>query len=230
MLRLGHANSAWLAADRPAEARRHIDVALKGPFPRSFTWQLHLGLFAKAQLALYQGDAREAHRLVEREWPALRSSGILRHQYLRALNVELRARCAIGAAADASDGERGRLLKRARKHARQLAAEDTAGTDPVALALLAGADAVEGRREEAVRLLRQAAASFESLAMGAHAAAARYQLASLVRASGARQEEIQAVDWLGAHGVRDPARLAAMLVPGTPRGDSRSVAIGGRAT
>ncbi|MFN8642595.1 MAG: hypothetical protein U0802_13445 [Candidatus Binatia bacterium] len=51
--------------------------------------------------------------------------------------------------------------------------------------------------------------------MGLHAAAMRYHLAPLLTGPRAAHQRTEAAAWMRDHGVRDPARYAAMLAPWT---------------
>jgi hypothetical protein len=95
--RLGITNSAWLADDRPDEARRQAEVALSGPFPSTFSWQVYQGAMAHAHIDLYVGDGAAAFTRVAKAWRRLRVQQLLRFQTPRLEMADLRARaCARG--------------------------------------------------------------------------------------------------------------------------------------
>jgi hypothetical protein len=80
--------------------------------------------------------------------------------------------------------------------------------------LFAGALAhLEGDRERAIALTREAIAALERFETHLMAQAARRQLGRLVGGDEGREMIKQADAWFGARGVRDPARMAGMLVP-----------------
>jgi hypothetical protein len=218
MLRAGYCNLVWLVADEVDTAQRQVRAALAQPFPASFTWPVYQGALAETHIDLYRGDAVAAERRMQRAWRALRAGSMLRFQTVRIELRELRARSAILAAAapDCDPGERQRLLRRASHEARRIAAEDIPWAIPFAEALRGEVVALQGDAHSARALVERAALGFEHLGFGLHAAAARYQLAPLLAGPSAGRQRGEQAAWMRDQGVRNPARMAAMLFPWAP--------------
>ena len=219
MIRAGYCSLGWLAVDEVEEAERQARAALTQPFPAAFTWPIYQGALAEAHVALYRGDAATALPQLERAWQRLNAGSMLRLQTVRVEIRELRARSAIlAAAAGGSTEERRRLLRRAGQDLRRLRREDLPWATPFIEALDGQIAALIGDAATARDQLERAALGFEHLDMGLHAAAVRHQLAPLlVGPAGARLRTEQA-NWMRDHGIRNPARMAAMLAPWTPAG------------
>jgi eukaryotic-like serine/threonine-protein kinase len=198
----------FLARDRPDEALEEGEAALRRWSQRGFHFQHYFHLFASTQVLLYAGDPEAAHRRVEGDWPALRSSLLLSVQQNRveALHFRGRAELALGAAAK----DRA-LVGRALERARAIEREHTAWGDGLALLLRAGAERARGRDEVAARQLGRAAEALDAAGMRLFTAAARRGLAVLAGDAAATGQADAALVTLG---VTNPARMAAMLVPG----------------
>src|SRR6202034_1820839 len=63
-------------------------------------------LVARAQIALYRGDAWAAFRLVDSAWPGLKRSSLLRLQLLRVELLPLRARVSVPRGPPSTAGRR----------------------------------------------------------------------------------------------------------------------------
>jgi hypothetical protein len=207
---------AWVARlmeDRPAEARREAVEAIArwshGRFHLQHYWQL-TGL---AEIALYEGDGAGAWEVVERTWPRLTATHLLRVQFTRTEAVHLRLRAAV--AAMAASGLDGKLYRRlgplvARELGR-LERERTDWAEPLVALLRAGLAALEGQHEEAVRRLQSAAEGCERHELGLYGAAARLRLAHLRedhRGAGEAAAELR------ARGAKRPERWCDVLAPG----------------
>ena len=166
-----------------------------------------------AQIELYAGDGAAAHELISGIWPALARSMLLRVQFIRVAMLQLRARCALAAAAGALDPAPFR--REALADAKRLEGQGT----PWSLAsarlvrgVLAQAARDDGR---AVELLKDAAARFDATGMalsrGLGPSAAR---ATHRRRRGERRWSAQADAWMKGQEIRRPDRMAEMYAPG----------------
>ena len=84
---------------------------------------------------------------------------------------------------------------------------------PLARLLTAGLAGLAGRVDEAVAALAAAEPELEAAGMELHLAVARRRRGELLGDAGA-ELVAQADAWLTAQGVANPARLAALFVPG----------------
>ncbi len=204
-----------LVEDRPAEARRTLAETIDSWSQEGFHFQ-HFGhLYARAQAALYQGRGARAWQLVDRRWASLTGSMIQRIEMVLILSHDLRARCALAAAAEIGvesrrRGRRSWLLGQAEAGARTL--ERAGSSWPAALAglLRAGVASVRGRRDAALACLEAAAGDFEASDMPVHAAVARWRYGRWFSGTAAGEERI-----LERAGGREPERLSAVFSPGT---------------
>ncbi len=218
----GLPNMVWLSSDEPEEARRRADDAMALWRQDDFQMQHYLHLIASAHIDLYQGDGAGALQRIVTMWPRVVTSFLLIVENLRITLHHLRARAALRAATGGDrDGEEGSgkrwwqrrawLLLVATWDAARLEREEAEWARPLALAIRAGVAAARGRDGEAAAGLEAAARLFDELEMALYAAAARYQRGALPGGEAARRE---GESWMREHGVVEPAKLAAMLVPG----------------
>jgi serine/threonine protein kinase/tetratricopeptide (TPR) repeat protein len=192
-----------LFEDDPARARKTSAEALARWSQAGFHFQHYFELFAHGLTDLYAGDGADAHRYVESKWPALKASLLLEVQQNGLEAYHLRGRCALAA------GE----LARAEKEARRLLRSKIPWAVPLGEMLAAGLAATRGRRDEAQRLLARAVESLAAAGMRLYEAAARRRLGELSGTDGAA-EIARADRYFTSEGVRDPARMTAMLAPG----------------
>lgn len=209
-LRIGLPNLSWLAADEPDEARRQIAQA-RAAAPLA-PFQEYTAVYAETQVDLYEGAPAAGWARVNTAWPVLRAGFVLRVQGVRIDLVDLRARCALALVAHgaASRGERARLLRVVWRAAWRLDRERAPWTAPMTAALRAGVAWQNADRARAIALLADAAAGFERHDMRAHVAAARLHLAGV----GVGETVDRCAESLRALGIADPARYAAVLLPG----------------
>jgi ATP/maltotriose-dependent transcriptional regulator MalT len=86
--------------------------------------------------------------------------------------------------------------------------------DSQAQLILAGVAATRGDDEQAVRLLQEASAGFDSADMALYAAAARNRLGTLLGGDEGRALRKAADGWMASEKIRAPARFTAIFAPG----------------
>jgi hypothetical protein len=86
-------------------------------------------------------------------------------------------------------------------------------TEPLAAILRAGCACAAGDRAGAAAALAKASDTAQAADMPVHAAAARHQLGVLLGVEEDASPVREADETMTAHGVRAPAKFAAMLVP-----------------
>jgi hypothetical protein len=218
-LRLGLPALAWLAEDRPADARAEVDQAMGAWSSRSgFTSQHYFEVVARVHIDLYEGRGAAAWERITEAWPKLEASLVLRLQHIRIELHHLRARAALAAAAASPAASSSSVIQKrleaALDDAKQIAGEDAPWAPPLATLIRAGAAAVEGDEAAAASALLVGGEGCADLGMALHAAAARLFRAALTGGPGGRADEEEALVWMREHGIKSPRLMAAILIPG----------------
>lgn len=210
-LRGGFLGVAWLAADTPDDGMRDLDRAMaSAPNDGRFRIQDYVYTIAAVQAALYVGDVVGAWRRIDEAWPRAKAARFLSLD-TPALELRfLRGRAALAAAAlpaTSSLPTRDRLIRIARTDARRVANAGARSAPAYADVLLAGVSRLTGDERAAIARYESAARTFDAVDMRLHAAAARV-------AGGDETDPgpLPARAWMHAQAVRNPERLAAMLV------------------
>jgi len=211
-LRIGYSNLAWLVDDDVEAARRHVREAISAWSFQGYHLQHYRAMLAEVNIELYTSHHAEAYERIVRDWARLKRSFLLSVQYVRADAHFARARAAI-ASCDAAPNKRARLAE-AERLARRLARERMAWIRPLESIIRAGVALALDDRTLAAIWLRRALEQADAAEMAMHAGAIRHQLGSLLGGEEGRELVTRADEEMKRHGIRVPARLAAMLVPG----------------
>lgn len=203
---------ARIAEDDPDEARRDIDRGMRGWPSEEFYFPHIHALYARAEAALYTGDARGAWETLATDWPRLERLQILRSQFLLHFHSEQRARVALALAARGEETER--FLGLAEKDARRIARERTRWSLPQAELAYAGIAKLRGRTAESLEHVQRAVTGFDAAGMTLFAAAARFHHGTLRGGAEGDRERDTAQAALAAIGVRAPERYARLVAPG----------------
>ena len=209
--RSGFTNAVWLAADDVAGAERNLDEAVREWHQEEFGVPHYWTMVARGHIQLYRGEPALAWDGVMRDWPGLVSSGLLRVQGVRINLRDLRARCALAAAAGGAD--RAPLLAVAERDVARLERERLAWADALALLLRAELSAARGEVADVVPLLERATAAFDAAQMAVHAHVVRRRLGETLSGDDGRSVVQTADAWMHSHGIRNPARYAEVLAP-----------------
>ena len=207
-----------LAADDPETAAAEQRTSLKGWSQQGFLVQHYWDWFARGEIDLYTGTPRAAWERIWERWPDYLRS---RLHYYEALYIEtlyLRGRVALALAAT-PDGtvcaaETKRLLAQAARDARGIERERAHWGEPLAQLLRAGLAAARGDRPSALALASSAEQALHAADMEHYAAAARRRRGALLGGDEGRTLVESADAWMWGQGIRNPARMTAMLVPG----------------
>jgi eukaryotic-like serine/threonine-protein kinase len=212
-LRIGYSNLAWLADDDAEAARRHVREAISAWSFKGFHLQHYRAMLAEANIELYAGHNAAAYERITRDWARLKRSFLLTVQYVRADAHFARARAAV-ASCGAAPNKRTRLAE-AERLAGKLAREHMAWIRPLECIIRAGVASALGDRALACRWLREALEHANAADMAMHSAAIRHQLGSVLGGEEGRKLAALSDEDMKRQGVGNPARLAAMLVPGS---------------
>jgi hypothetical protein len=198
-----YCSSLSLAADDPAEARRALAEA-KWMLPNlAFHTQHWFELEARAEIAMYEGTVERDLPELEPLFAGLESSVMLRLTTVLALALGLRGRLAL------CQGD----VRAARKMAARLTKVEN-GRAKVFAAMLEGGIAAHTRDGSAVAKLGEAAQLADLHDLRLYAAAARYQLGTLVGGTDGAAHVESATRAMVAEAVVRPERFANLLVPG----------------
>jgi len=204
-------NSIWLAADDPDKARAEVIEALKAWPHEGFHLQHYSSLLAQAQIELYTGDADVAWKHIAGQWSALENSMLLRTQVLRIEATYLRARAALATSLNNSDRDK---LSFAERLAHQIEKENMSWAKPFAVVVRAAVTHQRGQNTEATTLLAAAGDGFERGDMRLYAAASRRRLGELLADDRGRQLIADSDASMTTQRIKNPERMARMLVPG----------------
>jgi hypothetical protein len=215
-----HAGLLDLADGAPARARQVVAEALAEWGSEGFHLQHYHALYILARIDLYVGANRDARQRVQAQWPALRRSRLLYIQHVRIQMHGLHADCALAVAAellgqDSARVEFARLLRDAERDARRLETERTPWATATSRLIHARLTLLRGNRAEALRLFELAQAELNAAQMPLYALAAQRRHGQLLATETGRALIHEADAQIARRGVREPARLAEMLVPGT---------------
>lgn len=203
-----------LARDQPDAARDEVESFMARWQSKTFYFQHWNAFIAATEVDLYQGQVDAALERLQRTWPEVKRSLILRFQKMRIDGNFLKLRCALAAAAQAPVAARADHLRRARAATSKIETEHMPWSHPLALLGHAGVAALEERRDEARSLLEEAARGFDDADMALHATVARYTCGRLGDDDDAEVQARRATGWLREREVVNPASFAAMLLPG----------------
>jgi hypothetical protein len=215
-LRIGPSNMAWLMADDARGARDNVALAMDRWSKRGFHPEHFYELWARTNIALYEGDPVAASTLVWELLPHYSRSFLRRVQAIRIRTWWMRARCALAMAAAASPASKARAdhLRIAERMVRRMSREQMPWSNPSVAFFRAAIARLRGDTISAVALLREAALGFEAEQFALDASVARYFLGRELGGSEGDALMQAATSWLVRQTVQNPARFLAMLAPG----------------
>lgn len=207
-------NLLWLARDDVEGAERDLEDALSHWIPSTDSYQVQhfYGLIARCELELYRGRPRAAALALEQGLEALERSLILRVPLARAETDHLRGRVALALSQVGVEPEAN--VREAEKLARGLSRQKlplAAWFHPL---LEAGVANARGDGKETAASLRRAISALEQNDTLLYARAARRRLGQTLGGEEGERLVSEADKWMTSRSVVNPARMAAMLVPG----------------
>ena len=210
MLAIRNLYIVHLAAGQEERARQESTEAIKGWSQQGFHNQHYVYLCVQTEIDLYRRDGAAAWKRITEGWDALTKSLLLRVQFALLEATHLRARCALAAAADGMEI----LVPEAEKAAAVIEKENMPWANPLARTIRAAIAAGAGRPAEAISLLEKAEQELLTAEMRLYAAAARRRRGELSGGESGRALIASADEQMAAQDIVDPARIAAMLLPG----------------
>jgi tetratricopeptide (TPR) repeat protein len=212
-LELLHGQSL-LARGDVAEARRAIDEATWTPPEHDYHLQHWYELLARAELALYTGDAAAAVDRLAEPFAALDRSMLLRVELVRCEASALRGRLLVAAAAARPSAE---LTREAARIARKLERAGIGYATVFARLLRAALARIDGDDDATVAQLQRAIEAADECDMALHRAAARAHLGALLAGDSGAALRAAAADYATEHGIADPAQMFDLVAPGLRR-------------
>ncbi|MBV8519472.1 MAG: protein kinase [Acidobacteria bacterium] len=198
----------WLAQDDPDAARRAVRQVMDRWSLQGFHFQHYLEMYAENQIDLYEGRWASAWRRADERWPLMKASFLLRIPFVKIEGLHLKARCALAAAIGSGDRA---LLDVAERDAAAIEKAKSKWALPFAHAIRAGVAAQRGSTNDAAEFLAVASRGFEKAEMMLYAKAAAHRRATLTHD---RNALAVSESWMRVQGVRNPARLLDVLLPG----------------
>jgi hypothetical protein len=175
-------------------------------------------LFGSAETALYRGDGFRARDLISREQEVIRRSSVVEVRFIHLTHLQARAALTV-AVANPNEGffsTQAQLLRSAARDARRIAQRKLAWSSPLEKLIRGGIANLRGKLDEAVVLLDTAEKELLTADMELYAAAARRQRGKLIGGDEGQLLVRSADEFMAGQDIRNPARIAAMLVPGFP--------------
>jgi eukaryotic-like serine/threonine-protein kinase len=206
-----------LAAGDPQQASEDLDEAEK---ILSSAWSaegLHVphlfGLLGRVGVAIYQGRAAAGFNGFEQRLKSFRRSPILRIETLAIFALYLEGTLATAAASELPRGsaKRDALLQSAKRSCRALREKHAVWSLGLALSVEGAIEGASGRNESAHALWGDAERELQRSGMRMFAAAAHYHR---VLAAGDKNALKAAEKPFLDEGVREPARMVTVLIPG----------------
>jgi hypothetical protein len=212
-IRVGHLLA--LAEDDPARARRDTHEAI-AEWSRLGFQQPHLfALFADTDVDIYEERPRDGFDRVQRAWPEVMGSLLMRIEVFKMTMHALRGRAALATAERTRDPEERReMIAAARVDAAGLRRLQVANAEPIAQLFEAAVHSLEGRLDEALRVAAEAEARFDAIGMVTVSVLMERRRGEMLGGD-AGQARISAADEdMRRRGVRNPRQMTYCFAPG----------------
>lgn len=196
------------------DAAKQAILSARARLPENLYTLPHLFvLYAATCASLYTGDGGVAHARIEREWPAIKRSQLMRLQVYRVELYRLRVVTALSAARN-EPARRRALFAQVERDLAHMEDERVPWADALALALRGEQRLQLGDRDAALRCWELADERLTALHMNGYAAAARRRAGALMGGDEGAQMVRNADDWFARRGAASPERVTAILLGG----------------
>jgi eukaryotic-like serine/threonine-protein kinase len=206
----------WLVRDDVARARREIEGVLDAWPKNMYHIQHFFYLYARCEQALYSEKPEVAWQAIRDERRQLQRSALFHVSGVRIEHAWISGRVALALAEKVGADERKPLLQAARTDARHLRKAEHRTGVAMGAAIEAGVRWLSpgAARTDGLFALDRAVATAEAAGAILLAESGRRWLGDLT--GGRRGEELRARSngWMANQGVRNPARIAHLFVPG----------------
>jgi hypothetical protein len=215
MVRLTSEYLVHLAADEPERARETLSMGMRRWTQRTYDVQHYRESASQVRLALYLGDGKQALAITQARRGRLIRSGLMR---VHALRIEARYWDALAALAAEPRGE-GPVLRQALGAARALEREHVSwAAAPLGALLRAAVARRKGDDAETLRLLTVAEEGARKHGMVLAATFIQRSRGEVLGGDEGRALTTQADAWLAGQSVRNPERVAAIVIPALSQG------------
>ena len=201
-----------LAEDLPNVAQKQVDEAISNWSQESFYMQHYWSLFANVEIALYSQQAAKAWELVDRAWPKLIDSLLLRVEVFLLETLYLHARCALAIALESN--EKDRFLALAKQDAQEIENRQVAWATPLAQLIYAMISVQRDDKTTATLQLEQAETELIAVNMYLYAYCACYRRGQLIGNNEGENLKQKASEWLNNQTIKNVTGIVDMLVPG----------------
>jgi hypothetical protein len=212
ILQMHGGSCAQLAADHPAAARDGLGI-LERWSNTGFHVEHLVETHNQVEIAIYEGDREGAFARIQRKWPALVGSLLMRVQNFNIQMRSLRARAALSAIESAQTHAKRSLLDVASRDCRAIRRQDAAWGHVLADLLEGGIESWSSGVDGAVAAFDRAEAAAEKSGMALHAAAARHARGRLVGGDSGRQLQTVAAQNMTTEAIVNPRRMAFLIAP-----------------
>lgn len=206
--------ASHLIADEPAAAEEAIERCLAIWPVKEFDFQRLHAFEGLVDIDLYSGRARSAWTRVERTWPEIVESGLLRITVLETFTHAARARAAL-ACANCESGTKARsnLLEAAASSAKRLHRSKAKYAAGLGFMIDAGIAASRGDRSGTREMLLRAEGELAAHDLIPWLAAVRISLAPLLDGESGRRMPEAGHAWMASQGIRRPEYITRMFLP-----------------
>jgi serine/threonine protein kinase/tetratricopeptide (TPR) repeat protein len=212
-VRTGNSIVRWLAVENVEGARADMRKALEEWSQDGFHYQNYfVEVVSLSLIEMYAGDYRAARERILRLWPQIQQSKLLFCQVPFIECSMLRARTIL--ASIAAGLEPVAHVAEPLKLAATVEKEKMGWGNGLAALVRAGAMALKGQPDAAAKSLADAIEILDRQQMGLHAASARRMRGLVIGGDEGRALIEQADAWMKSRGIRNPARMAQLFVPG----------------
>jgi hypothetical protein len=206
----------WLIRDDLKRAAKDIEGLLDAWPGDRYQFQHFTHLFARCEQALYAGQPEAAYRAIIEENPRIRRSAMLKISAIRLEHSWVSARVALAVASRLPEARRAPYLDHARRNIHFLRNSDHDTGVAMGMTAEAGVEWLSsgGDRAKALAALGKVIGLAEKAGAMLLAESARRWLGE--HTDGERGEDLRAKSeaWMADQGVKNPIRLAEMVVPG----------------
>lgn len=201
---------AWLVQDQPGRARDEAEQVLAGWSRDGFHFQNMVAHTALSYVDLYQRRGREAVRRIERFWPALERSLLLRVKDSAEEQIAVRGRVAVSAVEEGAM-ECGALAEASAAKLYRMGSNTARGH---AASLRAALQHLRGHDDRAVQQLQEAHRLYALGGQRLHVSVVDASLGELLGGASGEEHKRRSAQYMASQKVRRPELFRRIVLPG----------------